>query len=347
MINFNDSILKKLVVHHIGNKHKEGVVKISDNLITVSEGINDLLMHYFLNPFKTDVYFNFHHEENIESNMVFNIVNNIFENKENFLSESENLAHHLFEQSIHPKIKSGEFYIAYIENCIIEDEVVDAIGLFKSESKEQYLKIFQQNSNFEINSDLGVNINKLDKGCLVFNTEKEFGYKICIVDSHSKKQEAQYWKDDFLMLKERKDDFYQTNNYLNVCKGFVKNVYNESNNIEKTDQIDMMNKSIGYFKDNDSFDEENFKSEVINEPEVIDAFNQYKDHYEQENDVDLQSDFKISDTALKKNQRKFKSILKLDKNFHIYIHGDRQRIMKGFDEEKELSYYKIYYENEV
>ncbi|WP_315817899.1 nucleoid-associated protein [Paraflavitalea speifideaquila] len=43
----------------------------------------------------------------------------------------------------------------------------------------------------------GVNINKLDKGCLIFNTNTVEGYKVCVVDSTNKQNDTQYWVTDF------------------------------------------------------------------------------------------------------------------------------------------------------
>ncbi|MBK6777842.1 MAG: hypothetical protein IPG74_19090 [Flavobacteriales bacterium] len=48
---------------------------------------------------------------------------------------------------------------------------------------------------------------------------------------------------------------------------------------------------------------------------------------------------------MKRQARIFKSVLKLDKNFHIYIHGDRNRIEQGVDEQGR-KFYKIYYDKE-
>ena len=41
-----------------------------------------------------------------------------------------------------------------------------------------------------------------------------------------------------------------------------------------------------------------------------------------------------------------KSVIKLDKNFHIYIHGERQMVEKGFDEVKQLNFYKLFFKEE-
>ena len=42
----------------------------------------------------------------------------------------------------------------------------------------------------------------------------------------------------------------------------------------------------------------------------------------------------------------FKGVLKLDKNFHIYIHGNRELIEQGIDKDGR-KFYKIYFEREL
>ena len=61
--------------------------------------------------------------------------------------------------------------------------------------------------------------------------------------------------------------------------------------------------------------------------------------------MELADSFEISAQAVKKQARVFKNVLKLDKNFHIYIHGNREMIEQGVDENGR-KYYKIYYEEE-
>ena len=58
----------------------------------------------------------------------------------------------------------------------------------------------------------------------------------------------------------------------------------------------------------------------------------------------LADDFDISDSAVKKQARTLKSVIKLDKNFHIYIHGNRNLIEQG--EDKNGKFYKVYYHEE-
>ena len=62
--------------------------------------------------------------------------------------------------------------------------------------------------------------------------------------------------------------------------------------------------------------------------------------------LNWQDNFEISAQAVKQQARAFKSVLKLDKNFHIYIHGNREMIEQGIDENGR-KYYKIYYEHKA
>ena len=78
--------------------------------------------------------------------------------------------------------------------------------------------------------------------------------------------------------------------------------------------------------------------------EVINSFNAFKTQYEHERDYVLSDDFAINDAAVKKNARLLKSIIKLDKNFHIYVHGDRKKLQQGQDENGK--YYMLYFEEE-
>lgn len=347
MFNFEDVILERIIVHSIGNKHNDEVLGLSRSEIKPEEDVvQEVLMKYFLSPFNKEEFYNFHHQDGLDMNPVFSFVNGFFENPETFYDQSTNIAMHLFDQSNHPNIKGGEFYLVQFTGCVVDGEVCDALGVFKSENKDTFLKVFQNKDNYELGCDNGINIKKLDKGCLIFNVERERGYKVCIVDKTNKNNEALYWKEDFLGLKLREDDYFHTHNYLEMCKGFVKDVYNDTNEVGKADQIDLMNKSINFFKDKKDFSEDLFKQEVIEQPEVMKAFDEYKDYYQADRELSVNADFAINNDAVKEEQRFFKHVLKLDKNFHVYIHGQRKFIEKGYDASRDLSYYKLYFREE-
>jgi hypothetical protein len=270
----------------------------------------------------------------------------IFSKRNTFHKNTQQIAKHLYDISNHPKIKSGELYLCYFTGLQIEGELLDAIGIFKSESKEPYLKVIQKAKEFEINYEQeAINIKKLDKGCLIFNIEKEEGYKVAVIDQ-TNNIEAAYWIDDFLKLKIRNDNYTQTNTVLKVYKDFVTNKIDEEFEISKTDKIDLLNRSINYFKEKDHFDMDEFSNEVLANEQGIESFKRFKKNYEDEFETEIGDSFLISDTAVKKQARVFKSVLKLDKNFHIYIHGNKELIEKGYDEGLQMSFYKVYFKEE-
>jgi hypothetical protein len=108
----------------------------------------------------------------------------------------------------------------------------------------------------------------------------------------------------------------------------------------------IMNRSLNYFKEKDKFNMNEFENEVMGAPELVDAFREYANNYNKENHLNAIEDFDISKTAVKKNQKHLRSVLKLDKNFHVYVHGRHDYIKRGFDEEKGMNFYTLYYNKE-
>ncbi|MCQ2286789.1 MAG: nucleoid-associated protein [Bacteroidales bacterium] len=346
MLLFNDTTIDEVVVHKVGNKTAGDGYALSQHCAQTDDNMKDVLAHYFLSHFKSEEYNNFFHDSGLQFNVVYGLISSIFDDPNEFYEKSVALAKHLYEQSNHPKIKGGEFYMVYFRNCQLDDTLVDAIGLFKSENKDTFLRVKESMSGFQLETESGINTNKLDKGCLIFNTEKEDGYVVAVVDTTNKGLDAQYWTNDFLHIHPRKDEYYNTENTLAVYKNFiVKELpFNEDIKVSRADQADLLNKSVQYFKEKETFDMNSFAEEVIQKPELIQSFNQYKENFETENNVELADNFNISAPALKKQSRRFKSVIKLDKNFHIYVHGNTDLMEQGADEKGK--FYKVYYNEE-
>lgn len=347
MIQISESTLQRLIVHQVGNKVSDMTLVISQKEIqNFDEALSGMLMHFFFTPFKGDSFFNFGHSTDVNLNEVYTYCSRIFDDEKQFFAMSEAIAKHLYEMSDHPNIKEGELYVALVKDIIVETEVCDAIGIFKSENKETFLKVNHGADGLDLGSESGININKLDKGCLIFNTEREDGFKVCAIDNTNRNNEAVYWKEAFLNIKPREDSYYQTRGYMEVCKGFVKEVFNTENDVDRADQVVMLNKTAEFFKTNEVFKEEVFEAEVMQQPEIIEAFKEYKDKYETMNHVAFKEEFSIATDVAKKMQKNFKSVIKLDKNFHVYIHGDRELVDKGYDDEKGMKFYKLFYSEE-
>jgi hypothetical protein len=351
MVTFFEAALDKISVHHVGNRSQSEMYALSeDPLVLKDELISSLLRQYFLTPFEktNEVYHLMHSSGDLALNEIHHFATQVFENEDKFHETSEQITKYLYEVADHPKIKAGELYVTYFKQLQIEGELLDALGIFKSENKETYLKVYPDKGGFSVDYEQNaININKLDKGCLIFNTAKEIGYKVVVIDNNSRGPEAAvYWKDEFLQLKIRNDSYNQTSNTLGIYKNFVTNKIDEDFEMTKADKIDLLNRSMKYFKEKETFDIDEFAGEVIGNEKAIESFKTFKSQYETEFDTPIANTFEISDNAVKKQARVYKSVLKLDKNFHIYIHGDKDLIEKGFDDGKAMNYYKVYFKEE-
>lgn len=341
---FDYTHILSLAIHQIGNKINNEPLVYSQSVASISEAIQENLIEFFLSQFKTEEYYQLYHDVALSLNEVFVYVSQIFDTKETIYDQSVNLAKHLYDQSTHPKIKGGEFYTVYFKDCIVDGDTVDAVGLFKSENKDTFLKVLREDGNFNLESEQGINIKKLDKGCLIFNKERENGYIVAVVDNTNKGIEAQYWIDDFLHIRQRKDEYANTQNVMAMAKNFVTKELPKEFEVSKADQIDLLNKSLKFFKEKDTFDIEDFAHEVIEQPEVIESFHNFKRNYESENDITIDDTFTISNHAFKKQQRSYKRIINLDKKIQIIINGNRQNVEQGEDERGK--FYKVYYSME-
>lgn len=345
-----DATFENLSIHRVGNKAHDEFYILSEQPIDLSnsEDLPHLLMQYFMHPFaKIKEVFNFYHASgDLLLNEVYALTKQLFEGRIEFHRYSESIAKFLYEVSNHPKIRGGELYIVELNNVQIEGEEHNAIGIFKSESKEPFIKIEPIHGNFQIDYDRnGINIDKLDKGVVIINSDAESGYKVLVTESKNI-QDSISWKDDFLNVVARNDSYQQTSNLLWVTKEFVSEKLDEIYEIEPAAKVELLNKTINYFKQKETFELEEFKEEIFGDERTNQLFTEFKENFESEYESEIPDTFHINDSATKKAQSSFKKVIKLDKNFKVEIIGKSNYIEKGFDVEKGMNYYKLYFESE-
>ena len=329
-------MINNYIIHLVGNKSCSDGIVHSESFAHNDNTLNSLIENWLLSSFGVGEYFHFFHDSGIEYNVVYGAANAIFDNPEALYEQSVNLAKFLYEQSTHPKIKGGEFYTVYFKDCLLDGETVDAVGLFKSENKDTFLKVLREGGNFNLESEQGINIKK--------NKDRENGYVVAVVDNTNRGVDAQYWIDDFLHVRQRKDEYANTENVMAMAKQFITKELPKEFEVPKADQIDLLNRSLQFFKEKDTFDIEDFANEVIEQPEVIESFKSYKKNYEEEHATEIDNSFTISQHAFKKQQRSYKRIIRLDKKIQIIIDGNRDHVEQGEDEKGK--YYKVYYSTE-
>ncbi|WP_437396871.1 nucleoid-associated protein [Flagellimonas lutimaris] len=349
MLNLYSAQIESISLHRVGNKSKNESAFLSAEPFSLNDEMSGLLKEYFFKPFreKEENYYKFSHEVDLEFNEVCAAVTGIFENPSDNHRLSKKITTHLFEQSNHPHIKSGEVYVVHFSDMVIDNQKTDAVGIFKSELKHDFLQFEENEHNLEILIRQGININKLDKGCIVFNTSKEEGYKVLSVDSN--RYDAKYWLENFLGVAPLTDENFYTKNYLKFCQNFAKDVVLPAE--DKQQEVMFMNRAVNHFAKNDNFEETSFLNEVMENPELIPEFKHYKVEKGPKYSIEDVSNFDIANKAVSDARKKIKNVINLDTNIQIkmdFINPESAEkfVEKGWDEERQMYYYLVYFNKE-
>ena len=349
MINLYNAHISSISIHRVGNKSHSEPIFLSETPYEADNELTPLLKEYFLKPFreKEENYYQFIHDTDLEFHELNSLSKEIFEAPETIHEKSKKITKYLYDQSLHPHIKSGEVYVVYFEKIQIDNEKVDAIGIFKSELKQDFLQFSEKEEQLEAHLEHGVNLNKLDKGCLIFNMEKEAGYKILSVDSN--RYDARYWLESFLGVDAVEDDNFMTKKYLKFCQNFAKDVVLPAE--DKKEEVMFMNRAVNHFAKNDAFKESLFIDEVIDNPDLIPEFKHYKTEQAPKYKIEDLTEFPIANTAVTAARKKIKNVISLDTNIQIkmdFINPESAErfVEKGWDEEKQMYYYLVYFNKE-
>jgi hypothetical protein len=343
-LHLSEARLTHLVTHHVGNCSRDEGVRLSSKGSRIKQEALDYLFKYFTHHFKPEEFYNLSHPEDVKENKVYQSVKEMFEDASGFATKSQSLATLLYEVALHPNVKEGPLHVARMEGVILDGEELEVIGIFKSESTAPFLRMTRDEETYTIDAERGYEIKGMDKGCLIFNSEAEKGYRV-LTHNATKNPDAKYWSDEFLQLRDASDEFHLTKDVMDITKEFVMAHMEQDFEVSKPDKIDLLNRSVEYFKANDSFDRTDFAETVLQDQQVIKSYETFDETFRESYALDPVKSFDISDTAVKKQSKVFKSVLKLDRNFSVYIHGDKRMIERGTDEDGR-KYYKLFYEEE-
>jgi len=340
MIEFKDTSISNIVFHRIDNE--DGKSFLSESEYSINQEEEEVLKTIFLKPFTSSLStFEFDHPVDLSLNSLFKLAKDNYAD-EDFYNSSLNIYKHLKSVSKHPNINGGDLFIIKYDDVKINNSFHQALGIYKIENKQNFIETsLIKNGKKNLNFKKGIGQGKIDKACLIIFTEEP--YTIFIIDKGN--VETEYWQNDFINARLKNDHINSTSQFMSLTKTYVTEQFPNDYKTSKTDQIDLLNRSIEYFKTNDTFDKHTFESDVLQDDSVIESFRNFDKLYKEENNIALSDNFEISSQAVKKQARIFKSVLKLDKNFHVYIHGDKNLIEQGVEKDGS-KYYKIYFKEE-
>ncbi|MCC6583442.1 MAG: nucleoid-associated protein [Chitinophagales bacterium] len=342
MIEYQEAAIRKLTFQKIGNEFQKITAPYSYEYDNEEE--EEILKKIFLKPFSAGAAtYEFAHSIDLELHPLFKLSKSIFHGGD-FETVSQQILQHLKTVSKHPNIKDGDLFVVKYDDVKLNNQHYTGLGIYKIENKENFIET-NANSNDEIKLDIkqGISGRKLDKACLILLTDEP--YTIFVIDNGNNGNDTDYWMNEFLAVELKNDFINNTSQFLSLTKSFITEQFPEEYQTTKADQIELLNRSVQYFKKHETFDKSEFETEVLQNKNVIESFRNFDDTYREYNGIDLKDTFEISPQAVKKQARIFKSVLKLDRNFHIYIHGNTEMIQQGIDEDGR-KFYKIFYQEE-
>lgn len=332
-------MVERFTLHHVDAAIEDSILA-EDTEEWHGEGEQEFLRKLFLRPFASITRTSeFTHPVGMEFNVLHGLCERIRQGEE-FTAASVGIARHLIAVSGHHAIKSGDLFVVKFRELEMNARTYEAVGIFKFDDKDLYLETSGSRGKVAMDLRKGLGNGKPNKACLVIFSGEE--PTLLVLED----EQTEYWQKDFIGHKPKNDEVNSTSHVLELTRNFITKQLPQDHDIPKADQIDLLNRSVQYFKSNTEFDRDAFEQEVFQAEDVIRSFQEFGERFKESRELDILDNFEISAPAVKKQARIFKSVIKLDKNFHIYIHGDRNKIEQGVDETGR-KFYKIYYDEEV
>lgn len=347
-INFNTARITALALAQVGNPQRGESLKTSKELCQFGEDDVDLLTLAFTKPFRNLDPYNFHHASSIDLNEMNSYAGTVFDQPDRFLIYARKIARHLYDQTKHPNIKSGDLCIANIEGIKIDGASVAAISVVKSESLFPFLEISDKGGDLHLTTHNGIYPEKIDKGCLILNSDRENG---CVVYTFDKAgADANFWVRDFLGARAKRNDDFKTRSYAEMCVSFAEDGL--PGDVPTEERYRVANDAIQYMTERDEFNTIHFQEEVLKEPALVENFKTFKSQFTDENGEGLEDDFTISKQQAKRMGSKIKGILKLDTGVIMrftpeFVERESDILERGYDEQMKMKYVKVYYNEEM
>jgi len=348
MISRKNASISKFIIHKVGNKHNSTKNAFSNKTVDFDEASYDLMLPFLLRPFGSVVQsYRFNHHADVRLNEINNYSELVFNDDNAFIETSKNIVKHLFEQSNSAQIKTGDVLVVLFEGIEHKGMTTNALGVFKIENKVNFFQTFLENDSYDVLVQKGISSKKVDKGCLILNQSDTEGRIILSADNNN--YDAQYWTNHFLNIKFADDTNSHTQNYLELCKEFSEEIIKTSYGEQERNSF--LAKTIDHFKENEIINVERFIDEVFDEEKHRNLFEDYKKTFEGEQNILIRNQFDVAEVVVKKEKKKFKTEIKLDTNIQIKLDIDApeastEYLERGYDEEKKMHFYKVFFNAE-
>lgn len=335
VLNISSAKIEKIIIHQVGNGGREEPCVFSETSTTPSASLESLLLEHYLQPLsELEDTFEFNLDEIVTTapvdddasieerlpgerdvNVIAKLSSEIFKEESHFLGASIEIAKHLYSVTNHPNISGGDFIIILFSNIYAHADNTLALGIFKVESKDDYLDIFDNNGTLEFVEKEGISLKDIQKGALILAHD----YSVFAIDSHKKR--TKYWHDDFLNLQPKQTELAELKASSDLLRGLSKR-------IEKPNQRLEFNKSLEAHLDTHEEirfrDLENYSRAYMEEQDINRVFNavENKSGFEIDRNIAVPSHkFRDQSAGIMKKMRVAKGVDLMISNPNAYLNG--------------------------
>lgn len=332
--------IMKVIAHKVGNKVAATGCSMSDVLTGTGELQRAALLNMCIEPFKDEGSLQFFHPSSLGCNLVYDVTTRIFDNPDSFTEQSKNLARHLYDVTVGIKDKGGQMTVLYFKDFIVEGDTVDAVGIFKCEKEDMVLSSIINNTDNGIDFVIEKGISSFDKGCLIFNKDRENGYVVYAFEATGKPRQSELWFSDFLSVKKRADSYNCTESMMLFASKFIKQAIPSRFEASTKDIAEILERAKLFFKEDDFFYNDQYFHDVLKQEDIIEL---WRERVEAMEDPLLSlEEFHLSGRAVKRYLRKFDSDIVLDGKTKI----NRDNELESGEDDRG-KYIKIYYKQQT
>lgn len=234
-MDFKEAYIDKMICHRFSLDKQRCV--INHNAMDMGKLDQAFLKDFFIKPFNREKdQYSFTHPIDLKYNIIYNTVIDIFDG-DNFIENSISIYKYLDSVSTIPSIKDGDIFIAKIEDVLDNDAYCEAVGIFKIETKNEFIETsVDTHGNMDISIKTGYSSQKIDKACLiVFTEDMPIGF---IID---KAKDSKFWRQDFLGMETKPTPYRQSKAIIGLMEGFVKDRLAKESTISRSEQIEIVN----------------------------------------------------------------------------------------------------------
>lgn len=333
-----EAFIDKIICHHFSLDPSKSL--INNIQMNMGELDNDIIKDFFIKPFASQKSeFCFSHPVNLTYNVVYQSALGLLQNGD-FVKCSQDIFRHLQSVSNLPTIKEGDIFVAKVDDILVDGSYYVGLGIFKIESKSEFIETFvdaKGNLRFCVKS--GFSSNRIDKACLiVFSADRPCCYLI------DRSKDTKFWRQDFLGVIPKVNSFTQSKSAIQVFHSFINERLPEVSDVTKAEQIRLINKCSEVLKDSTILSMTDMVQSVFEDSKVAEQFDEYRKAFEEKEHMKFQDTFEVDTKAI--SISKAARRIKLDDTAEIHLMKTGNFVERGYDEDRGMYYYKLFFSKE-